>query len=120
MESHSVPFRETIERKRLPAEPCSTRIGERRGGDAESPDAELFREEPDLKIAGREHAVKRRRNCARWASSAAIASSMSRKRITGDTGPNVSVFTTFISGRTWSSTVGEYIAPLLVSQPRGD
>ena len=31
----------------------------------------------------------------------------SKNRITGDTGPKVSVLTTFISGSTWSMTVGE-------------
>ena len=36
---------------------------------------------------------------------------MSSKRITGDTGPKVSYFTTGMSGVTWSSTVGEYSAP---------
>jgi hypothetical protein len=37
----------------------------------------------------------------------AIAWSMSRKRITGETGPKVSVLTTSIAGSTWSMTVGE-------------
>ena len=40
-----------------------------------------------------------------------IASSMSEKRMTGDTGPKVSSRTSRISGRTRSSTVGEYSAP---------
>ena len=37
----------------------------------------------------------------------AIASSMEPKRITGDTGPKVSCFTTVIPGATLSITVGE-------------
>jgi len=40
-----------------------------------------------------------------------IASSMSLKRMMGDTGPKVSSLTSSISGRTWSTTVGEYRAP---------
>ena len=36
---------------------------------------------------------------------------MSRKRITGDTGPKVSYLTSGMSGVTWSTSVGEYSAP---------
>jgi hypothetical protein len=41
----------------------------------------------------------------------AIASSIVEKRITGETGPKVSCFTTVIDGVTLSITVGEYRAP---------